>query len=168
MAEGTIQVKLCTPERPNVRLDVTEITCPGAQGVFTVLPGHTPLLSTLGAGVVIADTAGRLHTRTQLMDELKKLRRIATREISGAPHEVFLVLDATLGQNSLAQARAFLEVAGVTGIILAKLDGTAKGGMAVAVADELELPIRYAGTGEGLEDLEDFSPEDFARSLLPD
>jgi len=120
------------------------------------------------AGVMIADTAGRLHTRAQLMDELKKLRRIAGREVPGAPHEVFLVLDATLGQNSLVQARVFLEVAGVTGVILAKLDGTAKGGMAVAVADELKIPIRYAGMGERLEDLAEFSPEEFARALIPD
>ena len=120
------------------------------------------------AGVMIADTAGRLHTRVQLMDELKKLRRIAGREVPGAPHEVFLVLDATLGQNSLVQARVFLEVAGVTGVILAKLDGTAKGGMAVAVADELKIPIRYAGMGERLEDLAEFFPEDFARALIPD
>ena len=120
------------------------------------------------AGVMIADTAGRLHTRVQLMDELKKLRRIAGREVPGAPHEVFLVLDATLGQNSLVQARVFLEVAGVTGVILAKLDGTAKGGMAVAVADELKIPIRYAGMGERLEDLAEFSPEEFAKALIPD
>ena len=120
------------------------------------------------AGVVIVDTAGRLHTRAQLMDELKKLRRITGREVPGAPHEVYLVLDATLGQNSLVQARVFLEVAGVTGIILAKLDGTAKGGLAVAVADELKIPIRYAGMGERLEDLAEFSPEDFAQALIPD
>ena len=85
----------------------------------------------------------------------------------GAPHEVLLVLDATLGQNSLVQARTFLEVAGVTGIVLAKLDGTAKGGIAVAVADELGIPIRYAGIGEGIEDLVEFSPEEFARAILP-
>jgi fused signal recognition particle receptor len=120
------------------------------------------------SGVVIVDTAGRLHTRVQLMDELKKLRRIADREVPGAPHEVFLVLDATLGQNSLVQARVFLEVAGVTGVIIAKLDGTARGGMAVAVAEELKIPIRYAGMGERLEDLAEFSPEDFARALIPE
>lgn len=121
-----------------------------------------------GIDVVISDTAGRIHTRGDLMDELKKLRRVAGREIPGAPHEVLLVLDATLGQNSLVQARTFLEVAGVTGVVLAKLDGTAKGGIAVAVAGELEIPIRYAGIGESLEDLEEFSPEEFARAVLPD
>jgi len=120
-----------------------------------------------GRDVVISDTAGRLHTRGDLMDELKKLRRVAGREVPGAPHEVLLVLDATLGQNSLVQARTFLEVAGVTGVVLAKLDGTAKGGIAVAVADELGIPIRYAGIGEGIEDLVEFSPEEFARAILP-
>ena len=103
--------------------------------------------------VVLVDTAGRLHTRTNLMNELDKIRRVASREIPGAPHEVLLVLDATVGQNGLAQAREFTNVAGVTGIVLTKLDGTAKGGVAVAIAHDLKLPIRYVGVGEGIDDL---------------
>ncbi|MEP6593297.1 MAG: signal recognition particle-docking protein FtsY, partial [Acidobacteriota bacterium] len=97
--------------------------------------------------VLIVDTAGRLHTRVNLMTELEKIRRIAAREIPGAPHEVLLVLDATVGQNGLAQAREFMAVAGVNGIVLTKLDGTAKGGIAVAIAHDLKLPIRYVGVG---------------------
>ena len=99
--------------------------------------------------VVLVDTAGRLHTRVNLMTELDKIRRIAAREVEGAPHEVLLVLDATVGQNGLAQAREFMRVAGVNGIVLTKLDGTAKGGIAVAIAHDLKLPIRYVGVGEG-------------------
>ena len=103
--------------------------------------------------VVLVDTAGRLHTRTNLMNELDKIRRVASREIPGAPHDVLLVLDATVGQNGLAQAREFTNVAGVTGIVLTKLDGTAKGGIAVAIAHELSVPIRYVGVGEAVDDL---------------
>jgi fused signal recognition particle receptor len=109
--------------------------------------------------VVLVDTAGRLHTRTNLMNELDKIRRIASREVPGAPHEVLLVLDATVGQNGLAQAREFTNVAGVTGIVLTKLDGTAKGGIAVAIAHELKVPIRYVGVGEAVDDLLPFSPQ---------
>ena len=98
---------------------------------------------------ILVDTAGRLHTRVNLMNELEKIRRIAAREVEGAPHEVLLVLDATVGQNGLAQAREFMGVAGVNGIVLTKLDGTAKGGVAVAIAHDLKLPIRYVGVGEG-------------------
>ena len=101
-----------------------------------------------GADPVIVDTAGRLHTRVNLMGELDKIRRIAAREVPGAPHEVLLVLDATVGQNGLAQAREFAAVAGVTGVVLTKLDGTAKGGVAVAIAHDLGLPIRFVGVGE--------------------
>ncbi|MGH9374292.1 MAG: signal recognition particle-docking protein FtsY [Vicinamibacterales bacterium] len=116
--------------------------------------------------VVIVDTAGRLHTRVNLMTELDKIRRIAAREVEGAPHEVLLVLDATVGQNGLAQAREFMSVAGVNGIILTKLDGTAKGGIAVAIAHDLKLPIRYVGVGEGIDDLIPFSPEDYVDALF--
>jgi fused signal recognition particle receptor len=116
--------------------------------------------------VIIVDTAGRLHTRVNLMTELDKIRRIAAREVEGAPHEVLLVLDATVGQNGLAQAREFMAVAGVNGIILAKLDGTAKGGIAVAIAHDLKLPIRYVGIGEGIEDLIPFSPEEYVDALF--
>lgn len=116
--------------------------------------------------IVIVDTAGRLHTRVNLMTELDKIRRIAAREVEGAPHEVLLVLDATVGQNGLAQAREFMAVAGVNGIILTKLDGTAKGGIAVAIAHDLELPIRYVGVGEGIDDLVPFSPEEYVNALF--
>ncbi len=116
--------------------------------------------------VVLVDTAGRLHTRTNLMNELDKIRRVAGREVSGAPHEVLLVLDATVGQNGIAQAREFTNVAGVTGIVLTKLDGTAKGGIAVAVAHDLKLPIRYVGVGEGVDDLLPFSPQEYVDAIF--
>jgi fused signal recognition particle receptor len=118
------------------------------------------------ADYVIVDTAGRLQTKTNLMAELEKMRRTATRVIPGAPHEVLLVLDATTGQNGLEQAKRFTESSGVTGIILAKLDGTAKGGVVVAIARELNLPIRYVGIGEKTEDLVPFDPEKFIESLF--
>jgi len=116
--------------------------------------------------VVIVDTAGRLHTKTGLMAELDKMRRTAQRIIPEAPHEVLLVLDATTGQNGLQQARLFTESAGVTGIVLTKLDGTAKGGIAVAIAREMQLPVRFVGVGEGLEDLLPFDSRAFVQSLL--
>lgn len=112
------------------------------------------------------DTAGRLHTKTGLMDELEKMRRTASRLIPEAPHEVLLVMDATTGQNGLQQARLFTQSAGVTGIVLTKLDGTAKGGIAVAIARELNLPVRFVGVGEKMTDLLEFSPEAFVDSLL--
>ena len=116
--------------------------------------------------VVLVDTAGRLHTRTNLMNELDKIRRVASREVPGAPHEVLLVLDATVGQNGLAQAREFMNVAGVTGIVLTKLDGTAKGGIAVAIAHDLKLPIRYIGVGEGVDDLLPFTPREYVDAIF--
>jgi fused signal recognition particle receptor len=112
------------------------------------------------------DTAGRLHTKTGLMDELDKMRRTAARLVPGAPHEVLLVMDATTGQNGLQQARQFTQSAGVTGIVLTKLDGTAKGGIAVAIARELSLPVRFVGVGEKMSDLLEFSPVEFVDSLL--
>ena len=115
---------------------------------------------------VIVDTAGRLHTKSNLMSELDKMKRTAGRVIPGAPHEVLLVLDATTGQNGLEQARQFTETAGVTGIVLTKLDGTAKGGVVVAIARELGLPIRYVGVGEKIDDLIPFDPESFIQSLF--
>ena len=115
---------------------------------------------------LIVDTAGRLHTKTGLMDELDKMRRTAARLVPGAPHEVLLVMDATTGQNGLQQARLFTQAAGVTGIVLTKLDGTAKGGIAVAIARELNLPVRFAGVGEQMTDLLEFSPAEFVESLL--
>jgi fused signal recognition particle receptor len=115
---------------------------------------------------VIVDTAGRLHTKENLMAELEKMRRTANRVIPGSPHEVWLVMDATTGQNGLEQARKFTESAGVTGIILTKLDGTAKGGVVVAIARELNLPIRFIGVGEKIDDLLPFEPEQFVESLF--
>ena len=117
-------------------------------------------------GVLIVDTAGRLHTKTGLMDELDKIRRTASRLIPEAPHEVLLVMDATTGQNGLQQARLFTQAAGVTGIVLTKLDGTAKGGIAVAIARELNLPVRFVGVGEKIGDLLEFDPAAFVDSLL--
>ncbi len=119
-----------------------------------------------GRSPIIIDTAGRLHTRANLMQELHKIQRIAAREIEGAPHEVLLVLDATVGQNGLTQAREFMAAAGVTGIVLAKLDGTAKGGIAIAIATDLKLPIRYVGVGEGIGDLVPFSARDYVDGLF--
>lgn len=116
--------------------------------------------------VLVVDTAGRLHTKTNLMAELEKMRRTASRLVGGAPHEVLLVIDATTGQNGLEQARLFTESAGVTGIILTKLDGTAKGGIAVAIANELQVPVRYIGIGEHLEDLLPFDSQAFVDSML--
>jgi fused signal recognition particle receptor len=115
---------------------------------------------------VIVDTAGRLHTKHNLMAELEKMTRIAKREVPGAPHEVLLVLDATTGQNGLTQAREFTKSAGVTGLVLTKLDGTAKGGVVTAIAKELKLPIRFVGVGEKMDDLIEFSAEDFVESLF--
>ena len=119
-----------------------------------------------GRDVVLVDTAGRLHTRVNLMSELDKIRRIASREVEGAPHEVLLVLDATVGQNGLAQAREFMNVAGVTGIVLTKLDGTAKGGVIIGICDELKLPVRYVGVGEKVADLRPFAPKEFVEALF--
>jgi fused signal recognition particle receptor len=116
--------------------------------------------------VLIVDTAGRLHNKSNLMAELEKMKRVAGREVEGAPHETLLVVDAVTGQNGLEQARQFLKVAGVTGIVLTKLDGTAKGGIAVAIAKELNLPIRYAGIGEKVDDLVVFDPEQYVNSLF--
>lgn len=118
------------------------------------------------ADIVIIDTAGRLHTKSNLMEELKKIHRIVKRNHPDAPHETLLVLDATTGQNGLMQARTFTEAVGVTGIVLAKLDGTAKGGIAFAIAHELDIPVRFIGTGEGMDDLAPFDAREFVDSLL--
>ena len=121
-----------------------------------------------GKDVVIVDTAGRMHTKRNLMEELKKMVRIAERELPGAPHDIYLVLDATTGQNALSQARQFVEAVGVTGIIITKLDGTAKGGIVAGVVKQLKVPICYIGTGEQLEDLIPFEAETFVESLFGD
>ena len=119
-----------------------------------------------GRDLVIVDTAGRLHTRANLMAELDKIRRVVGREVAGAPHEVLLVLDATVGQNGLVQAREFMAASGANGVVLTKLDGTAKGGVAVAIAYDLRLPIRFVGLGEGLEDLVPFDVDDYVDALF--
>ncbi len=119
-----------------------------------------------GTDVVFVDTAGRLHTKSNLMDELRKVRRVIGRELPGAPHETLLVLDAVTGQNGLAQARAFLQSLEVDGIVLTKLDGTAKGGIVIAIAGELAIPIRYVGVGERVDDLRDFDPDEFVSALF--
>jgi fused signal recognition particle receptor len=119
-----------------------------------------------GAGMVIIDTAGRLHTKYNLMKELEKIRGIASKQVHEAPHETFLVLDATTGQNALNQARHFKESVDITGVVLAKLDGTAKGGVVFAIARELEVPVRFVGTGEGIDDLAEFDPRAFVDGLF--
>ncbi len=119
-----------------------------------------------GIQVVIADTAGRLHTKVNLMEELKKMKRVMGKLIPGAPHEILLVLDATTGQNAIAQAKTFHEAVGITGIVLTKLDGTAKGGIVTAIVGELGLPVKLIGIGEGMEDLRDFDPEEFVSALF--
>jgi fused signal recognition particle receptor len=119
-----------------------------------------------GRDVVIVDTAGRLHTQTNLMEELAKVRRVIAGRLEGAPHETLLVVDATTGQNGLQQARLFGEAVGVTGVVLTKLDGSAKGGVAVPIAYELGLPVKLVGVGEALEDLQPFDPRDYARALV--
>ncbi|MBE6956440.1 MAG: signal recognition particle-docking protein FtsY [Ruminococcaceae bacterium] len=118
------------------------------------------------ADVVLVDTAGRLHNKQNLMNELNKISRVLDRELLGSSRETLLVLDATTGQNGLVQAKQFKEAAGITGIVLTKLDGTAKGGIALAIAKELGLPVKYAGVGEGIDDLKPFDPKEFAQALI--
>lgn len=119
-----------------------------------------------GADVVIVDTAGRLHTKAPLMEELKKIKRVMDKELPGAPHEVLLVIDASTGQNAIEQARIFHEAIGVTGIVLTKLDGTAKGGIIIAIIRELEIPVKMIGIGEKIDDLRDFNAEEFTVALF--
>ena len=121
-----------------------------------------------GMDVVLVDTAGRMHTKFNLMEELKKMKRVMDKALPGSPHEILLVLDATTGQNALSQARQFHEAIGVTGVALTKLDGTAKGGVVVPMMEELGLPVKLVGLGEGVEDLEDFSAEEFVEGLFGD
>jgi len=138
---------------------------PGADPAAVAFDGMARAKSR-GARRVLVDTAGRLHVKVNLMEEVKKIRRVIEREIPGAPQEVLLVLDATTGQNGLNQAREFGQALGVTGLVLTKLDGSAKGGVALAIADTLELPIRWVGVGEGMEDLVPFDASEFARALV--
>jgi len=116
--------------------------------------------------VVLMDTAGRMHTKVNLMEELKKIHRTVSKKMPGAPHEVFLVLDASTGQNALSQAKLFKEGIGLTGLILTKLDGTAKGGIIAAICDELQIPVRYIGIGERVHDLRPFDPDEFTNALF--
>lgn len=118
------------------------------------------------ADVLIVDTAGRLHNKTNLMDELNKIYRVLKREIPDAPHEVLLVLDATTGQNALQQAKIFGEATGVTGLVLTKLDGTAKGGIVIAIRHQMEIPVKFVGLGEKMDDLQEFDPQDFVTALF--
>jgi len=140
-------------------------SAPGADPAAVAFDGIQAGVSR-GVKVVIVDTAGRLQAKGNLMEELTKIRRVVGRALPGAPHEVLLVLDATIGQNGLLQAREFLQAAGVTGLVLAKLDGTAKGGVVLAIARETRLPVRYVGLGEAIDDLEDFDADAFADALI--
>jgi fused signal recognition particle receptor len=119
-----------------------------------------------GYDLMIADTAGRLHTKVNLMEEMKKIKRVMNREMSGAPHEILLVLDATTGQNAISQAKLFNEAVGITGIALTKLDGTAKGGVVINIIDELKIPVKLIGIGEEIDDLKEFDPEEFVEALF--
>ena len=119
-----------------------------------------------GADVIFIDTAGRLQTKSNLMEELKKIRRVVARELPGAPHETLMILDGTTGQNAISQAKLFSEAAQVTGLVLTKIDGTAKGGAIIAVKNELGIPVKWVGVGEGIDDLRPFVPEDYARALF--
>jgi len=148
--------------RDDARLFAIEVSLEPAAVVFDAIVSA----KAKGRDPVLIDTAGRLHTRVNLMNELDKICRIAAREVPGAPHDVLLVLDATVGQNGVMQAREFASVAGVNGIVLTKLDGTAKGGVAVAIANDLKLPIRYVGVGEGIDDLVPFSADEYVNGLF--
>jgi fused signal recognition particle receptor len=150
------------------RLDIPLISHkPGADPAAVVHDACTAARARK-ADLLLVDTAGRLHTKHNLMEELSKIRRIAGREVPGAPHEVLLILDAVTGLNGLAQAREFTKSSGVTGLVLTKMDGTAKGGVILAIVRELRLPVRYVGVGETADDLLDFDAAEFARALVDD
>ena len=156
------QLRVWAEDRAGVPLIAHE---PGADSAAVAFDAVSHALSKK-KDIVLIDTAGRLHTKDNLMEELKKLHRVIKKIIPEAPHEVLLVLDATTGQNGLMQAKKFSEAVGVTGIILTKLDGTAKGGIVIAVAKELNIPVKLVGIGEGIEDLREFSPDIFAQALF--
>jgi len=156
------QLRVWAEDRAGVPLIAHE---PGADSAAVAFDAVSHALSKK-KDIVLIDTAGRLHTKDNLMEELKKLHRVIKKIIPEAPHEVLLVLDATTGQNGLMQAKKFSEAVGVTGIILTKLDGTAKGGIALSIKDELGLPIIYIGVGEKIDDLRPFQAEDFVNALL--
>ncbi len=137
----------------------------GADPSAVVYDGITSAMSR-GFDVVLIDTAGRLHTKKNLMDELKKIKRVAGKRLPGAPHEVWLVLDATTGQNAIMQAEMFQKEIGITDIILTKLDGTSKGGVVVGISNQLKIPVRYIGIGEGMDDLREFDPVQFVNAIF--
>ncbi len=153
-------------QRWGVRNDVPVIAQQPGADPASVIYDALAAARARDVGVLIADTAGRLHTQGGLMEELKKVKRVAAKLDSNAPHETLLVIDAGMGQNALVQARQFHDAVGVTGIVLTKLDGTARGGVILAVAEQLGLPLRLVGVGEGLEDLRDFDADDFVEALL--
>jgi len=148
------------------RLDVPVVRHREGADPSAVLYDALSAAKSRGTQLLLVDTAGRLHTKKNLMEELAKMRRVAAREIPGAPHQTLLVLDATTGANGLSQARRFVEAVGVTGVVLTKLDGSARGGIVLAIARELRLPIEYVGVGEGPADLIPFDPAQYARALL--
>jgi len=148
-----------------------KLRCPVVRGGYGADPSSVVFdalqsFKAQGLDVLIVDTAGRVHTNANLMAELEKIKRVIGREIPGAPHEILLVLDSTIGQNALVQAKEFLKVAGLTGVVLTKLDGTAKGGSVLAVVEELGLPIKLVGVGESEDDWLEFDPRQFAESLF--
>ena len=140
----------------------------GQEGGDPAAVVHDALTSGLKSGVsnILIDTAGRLHTKEPLMRELEKIRNVAERIIEGAPHEILLVLDATTGQNALVQAREFVQAVGVTGVVITKMDGSARGGILIPIAGELGLPVLYVGLGEGIEDLVEFAPAEYAKGII--
>jgi fused signal recognition particle receptor len=150
------------------RAGVPIVTGPDGGDPSSVLFDAVKKASADGIDVVLCDTAGRLHTKTNLMEELKKVHRSLAKACPGAPHETILVLDGTVGQNAIAQAKQFGEASPLTGIILTKLDGTAKGGVVLGIVDELKVPIRYIGVGEKIDDLRHFVPDDFVAALFSD
>ncbi len=148
------------------RLDIPVVRSSYGADPASVVFDAIRSLKAQGCDLLLVDTAGRIHTNANLMKELEKIKRIIGREVQGAPQEILLVLDATIGQNALVQAREFLRLSGITGIFLSKLDGTAKGGAVIGISDELGLPIRYIGIGEGAEDLVEFEARSFVEALL--
>jgi fused signal recognition particle receptor len=154
-------------QRWGERIDVEVVHQAAGADPAAVVFDAVKAVTARGLDVLIVDTAGRLHTKANLMDELAKLRRVVERQVSGAPHESLMVLDAPTGQNGVAQARMFHEAVGLSGVVLTKLDGTAKGGIVVRIVRELGLPVKLVGVGEGVADLQPFTPETFVDALVP-
>ena len=148
------------------RASTTLVRGQGERDPSSVIFDAIKRAATEGFDVVICDTAGRLHTKAGLMQELKKVRRVVDKASPGAPHETWLVIDSTSGQNAIAQAKIFTEAMAVTGIVLTKLDGTAKGGVILGIGDQLKIPVRYIGIGEKVEDLRPFDPDEFVDALF--